>query len=197
MRRHGSADCVRMVPGSRRRLRHLGQHLGPASTATDLLARATRPALTGDPRGGRRSPVQWDSEDWQRLAASQDAEDIYHREALADVDRGAFLRDGYLVLPGVMTDPGRWAAALREAQGVNDAVVRSLGAPLRGEAIDWAGLGAAARPMVPLSEAEVSKAVGNSQSIPGASQSPNPAGVANGAHYLRLHSVLSECVYPE
>jgi hypothetical protein len=177
---------------SRRRLHHLGQHLQPASAATDL-ASATRPALKDDPRRGL-SPVEWGVEDWQRLATSHAAEDIYHREVLAEVDRGAFLRDGYLVLPGVMTDPGRWSAALREAQGVNDAVVRNLGSPTRGEAIDWAGLGAAARPTVPLSEAEVIKAVGNSQSIPGASQSPNPAGVANGAHHLRLHSVLSECV---
>ena len=179
-----------------RRLQPIATHLAAASeplatVETDVLVRATRPAIRGQQEP---SPVAWGEREWGALAAEQAAEGILDRGMVGEVDRAAFLRDGVLVLPGVMSNPAALAEALRQAQEWNDAVVKH--APSWPEVIDWAGLGAEGPPPQPLTPEEIETAVGNSQKVPGASQQPSEIGLATGAHYLRRHSVLSEYFPP-
>ena len=177
-----------------RRLKPIAAHLAAeplATVETDVLVRATRPAIRGQ---AEPSPVAWGEREWGALAAEQAAEDILDRGMVGEVDRAAFLRDGVLVLPGVMSNPAALADALRQAQGFNDAVVKN--APSWPEVIDWAGLGAEGPPPQPLTPEEIETAVGNSQKVPGASQQPSELGLATGAHFLRRHSVLSEYFPP-
>ena len=74
------------------------EQLTPAQTKllagpTDVLARATRPAVISE----KRSPAEWTSSDWQQLA--NDSVDLFDEQALAEqFDYANYLQDGYIVL---------------------------------------------------------------------------------------------------
>jgi hypothetical protein len=96
------------------RLATVTAHLVSSETATvDVLVAATRPAIRGQEEP---SPVAWGGREWEAMAVDQGRQDILDRGMLREVDRAAFLRDGVLVLPGVMARPAELADALRQAQ---------------------------------------------------------------------------------
>ena len=117
---------------------------GPSAAPTDVLVRATRPAIRGQPEA---SPVQWGAAEWGALAREQEHSELLDRQMLREIDRSAFLREGIVVLPGVMSRPAELIEALSQAQSFNDSVVQH--APRWPEAIDWLSLGAQGPPTGP------------------------------------------------
>ena len=157
------------------------ERLAPTQTKllagpTDVLARATRPAVIS----AKRSPAEWTASDWQQLA--NDRVDLFNEQALAEqFDYANYLQDGYIVLKGIMTPQTieAWTTALQDGQQLNDALLQS-----DWQQIDWLGLGCEF-PAQTLAPIAIERALGNSQAIP---QRDNEAGILT----LRRHSVLAE-----
>ena len=194
------AEILQNAP--QRRLRALNRHFGPA-TRCDVRGEDSagsaphrHPSLRfacADP------PLLWTGAQWRAMESRQQtspALDMARVKSLFDQDK--FLRDGVLVLPGVMADPGRWVASLKELQKLNDAFVRSDW----GSWVDWASLSGAEPPLQSgLTSEQQQRALGNSQSIKSA---PVPHGLrAKTTHQdlagellLRRHSVTPEYFPP-
>jgi hypothetical protein len=87
--------------------------------------------------------AMWTSSEWRAADARQCGTPLFDSGRLAaateEFDRNAFLRDGYWVLPGIMTEETRctWSAALRQAQAIHDAFIVD---DWRGK-IPWAAMG--------------------------------------------------------
>ncbi len=143
---------------------------------TAELAHATRPDFMQNPR----SPVEWSSRDFARMAAER--LDLFDWQAvLGQFDAEAFRRDGYAVLQGIMTAAAvdAWTAALQRGQELND---RLLAADWG--AVDWERLGRRP-PTATVPVADISAALGSSQLVP---QGGDEAGVKT----LRQNSVFAE-----
>ena len=84
-------------------------------------------------------------------------------------DRERFLREGVLVLPGVMRAPERWQASLRQLQALNDEFACSDW----GAWVDWSALDAEP-PLQPqgLTPEQQQAALSNSQAISSAAVPP-------------------------
>ena len=97
-------------------------------------------AMAAAPDDDARSPWRWGAAEWEAMRA-RPARRLLEPAALASIDRQAFLRDGFVVLPGCMAAEARgpWRAALQHAQAVQDNFVRN--SAHWGSLIDWAALG--------------------------------------------------------
>eukprot|EP01046_Picozoa_sp_COSAG06_P071083 COSAG06_NODE_20172_length_805_cov_2.070822_1_plen_141_part_10 len=103
-----------------------------ASPGTSVTVDAGHPSLVFSHRD---SPLRWGRAEWEAVAQRQRAEPLLDMDAVRQLfDRDKFLRDGCLVLPGVVKEPERWAAALRQLQALNDDFARSDW----GDWVDWA-----------------------------------------------------------
>lgn len=131
------------------------------ASSSPLLSAATNPPCLQNPE----APVLWEQAEWEAMRRRQAAHGLFDWEkVLSQFDRGAYERDGYCVLRGVMTPPtaARWAEGLRQCQRLND---RLLGADWRTQ-IDWEALGLQAPPPQQLSPEAIRKAMGTAQAIP-------------------------------
>jgi hypothetical protein len=163
-----------------------------ASPGTSVTVDAGHPSLAFSHRD---SPLRWGRAEWEAVAQRQRAEPLLDMDAVRQLfDRDKFLRDGCLVLPGVVKEPERWAAALRQLQALNDDFARSDW----GDWVDWAALGAEP-PLQPhgLTPEQQRAAVGNSQSIHSQTVPPELRGTTQhrnmaGELLLRRHSVIPE-----
>jgi hypothetical protein len=195
---------------SRRRLGALHQHTrGGGAGATSTHEKHQRhPSLRF---AHPHAPLLWNARQWAVVEARQKQTPLLDMARVRGLfDRPSFLRDGVLVLPGVMRQPEAWAASLSCCQELNDDFVRSDW----GDWVDWGQLGAD-RPTQSfgLTAEEQHAALGNSQAIHSAPamQTANErkarlvkSGGTNGQeqrqrhrdrageHVLRRHSVIPE-----
>ena len=116
-------------------------------------------------------PTDWANAEWLEAGRWQNLSPLLDTAGIErHFDHESFLRDGFAVLPAVMADPARWAAAVREVQSLNDAFCVSDWSD-----IDWPALRNAdaaaglpdwdAPPSLPPLELRA-KAVGKSQTLP-------------------------------
>lgn len=144
--------------------------------STDKLAQATRPRFLRN----NNSPVQWTSNDWDRLEADRGA--LLDMESIrSQIDRERFLIDGYAIFENAIkpTAQQKWLSALKCGQQMNDLLLTADWSN-----IDWYGLGRSA-PAERVAPECLLKATGGSQAVP---QKTDVAGVRT----LRLHSVFAE-----
>ena len=95
-------------------------------------AAAMYPAAMGHTRD--ETPLLWSAAEWAAAEAQQQAEPIFEAAAYEEqmaAQAGAFERDGYVVLRGVMTPAAtaKWTRSLRRGQELNDLLIRC----------DWSG----------------------------------------------------------
>ena len=114
-------------------------------------------------------PTAWAPRDWRVADGRQRATPLFDPRRLAEAhaafDRGAFLRDGFWVLPGVMGEPTRrrWAAALERAQQLQDEFVVADWA----SSVDWPAAGLEPPPPGSVPPPELrAVAQGKSQTLP-------------------------------
>ncbi len=132
------------------------------------------------------APIHWSTSDWVAMEDRQASEPLFHLDRLAavDVSEATFLRDGVLVLPGVLNDraTARLTAAMRETQELNDAFVKS-----DWRWIPWSDIGADCTPPAVLSSEQQAAALGNSQAI-----AVGAPGSETGVPLLRRCSIIPE-----
>jgi hypothetical protein len=151
------------------------------------MAAAMYPAAMGHIRS--EMPCLWTAAEWAGAEAQQRSEPIFDAaefEAQMAAQEGAFERDGYVVLRGVMTTDAtrQWTSSMLRSQELNDNLVR-CGRDWH-NAIDWEGLGwdSPALPEPPAAEV-IARATGSGQRF-------KPQTKENGILLLRLHGVLPE-----
>jgi hypothetical protein len=139
----------------RRRLQHLRTALAPAPVPDAAAAAAAATTAT--------TPFDWLPEDWQRL--EQQRRPIFDEARLAQIDRGQFLEDGFVLLDSIMTAHGRheWTAALQRGQRTRDAMIREDWRA----SIDWAALFRASPPTVRPTAEQIAASEGCMQEPPG------------------------------
>jgi hypothetical protein len=144
-----------------RRLEQVRRQLHPAAVA---------PAFPAEDQQ-QLPPIAWAPADWQAADERQRSTPLFHPRRLADAtaqfDRDAFLRDGFWVLPRLMSEDTcrQWSAALLQAQAIHDAFVV---AEDWHSSVPWPDLGLTppAPGSVPPAELR-SAAQGRSQELPG------------------------------
>lgn len=153
------------------------------------MAAAMYPPAMGHTRD--EMPCLWTAEEWSAAEVQQRAEPIFDTQAFdaqVEAQAGAFERDGYLVLRGVMTAAATaaWAQSLRRCQQLNDNLVRCDWQ----QGIGWDGLGwEGSEPPEPPNQQMIETAIGSGQRF-------KPQTAANGILLLRQHGVLPEYCPP-
>eukprot|EP01048_Picozoa_sp_COSAG05_P005937 COSAG05_NODE_367_length_10739_cov_10.311842_5_plen_372_part_00 len=137
------------------------------------------------------TPLKWTAEEWSAAEARQREEPIFNKaklEAELTAQAGCFERDGYLVLPGVMTASAtrRWVQSLQRTQELNDRLLRLDWA----SEIDWPALGwERGEPPEGLTGQMIARATGGAQRLA-------PQTTDNGLLLLRQMCVLPEYFPP-
>lgn len=174
----------------RRRLALVQRHMAPAAAETAAADFDATWAAAAGKFSSPDAPVNWNRGDWAAMEKRQREQPLLRQEQLdALVNEAAFLRDGVLVLPGVLTDQATASltSAMAEAQALQDAFVSS-----DWRWINWAGLGAAAPPpQIGLTPDQQASALGNSQAV-----SSGTPGSETGVPLLRRMSVVPEYFPP-
>jgi hypothetical protein len=170
----------------RLQLQVLAAHLSPQPFLRP--AAASSPAVIDIPHSSSSStavgmsPWEWGAAQWARL--EHERKPIFDEEALArQLDRKAFLRDGFVVLEGIMTPNGRteWTRALQHGQDVRDAFLREDWR----RTVDWAALGRPAPPKSRVGAEALAVALGCTQAPPGTEE-------ACGTISLKTHGLIPE-----
>jgi hypothetical protein len=167
-----------------KRLAVAHRHLAPAATTGP--DREAAWAAAAAQFSTQDAPVHWSRSDWDAMAERQASEPLFRQDRLAavDVSEAAFLRDGVLVLPGVLTERAtvRLTVAMQETQELNDAFVQS-----DWRWIPWPDIGAESMPPAVLSADQQAAALGNSQAI-----GKGGPGSETGVPLLRRFSIIPE-----
>ena len=139
-------------------------------------------------------PLDWTAADWRAANERQCSTSLFDSKTLAEAeaefDRDTFLRDGYWVLPGIMSGQARamWSASLRKVQEIHDAfVVADWSSSVPWEAI---GLTEPEAGTVPLACLRAN-AQGRSQELPRVLQTCGIAWRERG-EVMRRHGLIPE-----
>jgi hypothetical protein len=139
-------------------------------------------------------PIAWGRHEWRAADARQCSILLFDSAKLAaatkEFDREAFLRDGYWLLPGIMTEETRsaWSAALRQAQKVHDTFIVDDWR----EIVPWAAIGLTHPSTRSVPPAQLrAEAQGRSQELPHVLERFSPEWHERG-DVMRRHGLIPE-----